>query len=91
MAIAVTYVPVSMSAGQYDEVIKQLDAAGKGTPAGRSYHVAFASGDSIRVMDIWESHEDFAAFGQALLPVLQGLGVELGQLATGDVHNIIEA
>ena len=28
-----------MSADQYDDIIRRLDAAGSGTPAGRLYHV----------------------------------------------------
>jgi len=44
----------------------------------RSYHVALETEGSINVFDIWESQEAFDAFGSTLVPILTGLGIELG-------------
>ena len=43
----------------------------------------------IIVFDIWESQEDFEAFGATLLPILEGLGVEVAEPVVGQVHNSI--
>ena len=89
MAIAVYFAPESMNTGQYDEIIRGLEEAGAGSPAGRLYHVAFGSGDKVQVMDIWDSQESLDAFFGTLMPVLQRLGVDPGQPQTEEVHNII--
>ena len=41
MAIAVYFNPEGVSAAKYDEVIKKLDAAGHGTPKGRTHDRTF--------------------------------------------------
>ena len=63
MAISVYINPVSATAAQYDEIIRRLDAAGAGKPAGRLYHACFGSGDKLQVFDIWESQQAFDKFG----------------------------
>ena len=89
--MAVTYVfsPASMTGAQYDEIIRRLDAAGAGSPPGRLYHVCFGTGDRLKVLDTWESSEQFDAFGQTLMPILQELGVDPGQPDVAEVHNVI--
>jgi hypothetical protein len=76
---------------QYDDAIKQLEAAGAGAPAGRLSHVALESGGQIQIFDVWESQEAFEAFGATLMPILGGLGVDPGQPMVSPVHNIIDA
>lgn len=84
------FAPVGMTAAKYDEVIKNLDEAGAGAPAGRLYHVCFGDKDNVRVSDIWDSMENFDKFGQTLMPILQAAGVDPGQPEIIEVHNIIE-
>jgi hypothetical protein len=79
-----------MSPGTYDEIIRRLQAAGAGAPSGRSYHVAFGEGGGLKVVDVWDSQEDFDAFGQTLMPILAELGVDPGQPRIEAVHNVIE-
>ena len=43
----------------------------------------------MRVLDIWESQEQFNAFGQTLMPILQQVGVDPGQPEVAEVHNTI--
>lgn len=74
---------------KYNEAIKQLDAAGAGAPKGRSSHVALESDGGIQVFDVWQSQEDFDAFGETLIPILTGLGVELSPPMVATVHNQI--
>jgi hypothetical protein len=75
---------------KYDEVIKELEAAGAGSPKGRSYHVALESNGEIQVFDVWDSQEEFDAFGTTLLPILAGKGVELNPPMVAPVRNVIE-
>ena len=79
-----------MSSDRYDEVTRRLEDAGQGAPAGRMYHVAFTAGDGLQVVDVWDSQESFDAFGQTLMPILSELGIDPGEPAVGEVHNIIE-
>jgi hypothetical protein len=44
----------------------------------------------INVFDIWESQEQFDAFGATLMPILTELGVELNPPMVATVHNVIE-
>jgi hypothetical protein len=89
MAIAMYVNPASMTATQYDDAIRRLDAAGAGKPAGRLYHACFGSGDKLQVFDIWESQQAFDKFGETLMPILQEIGVDPGQTMIEPVHNLI--
>jgi hypothetical protein len=89
MAIAVTFTPTAMTAAQYDEVIRQLEAAGAGTPPGRRYHVAASDGTNLRVVDVWESPQAFEQFGQTLMPILQRMGIALPPPEIRQIHNVI--
>ena len=54
----------------YEGVIKDLEAAGKGTIPERLYHVAAPNGKDWNVTDVWESEESFAKFGEVMVPLL---------------------
>jgi hypothetical protein len=90
MAVGYYFAPPTMSTAQYDECIKQLEAAGAGAPAGRLYHVCFKVDGALRVFDVWDSQESFDKFGQTLMPILQGLGADPGTPTISEIHNIIE-
>ena len=90
MAIAIYFNPESMSASQYDEVIKRLDAAGQGKPKGRTHHSTFGPDDHLMVYDVWDSQEDFDAFGQTLMPILAEVGLDAGQPDVMPIHNVIQ-
>jgi hypothetical protein len=90
MSLAVYFHPENMSAKQYDEIIKKLEAAGHGSPKGRSHHSAFGPADRLMVYDVWDSQADFDAFGAALMPVLAEAGVDPGQPEVMPVHNLIQ-
>jgi len=90
MALGFYFAPQSMSAEQYDDVMRRLEAAGQGAPAGRLYHVAFSGGGGLHVFDVWDSQASFDAFGQTLMPILAEAGVDPGQPEVAEVHNIVE-
>jgi hypothetical protein len=75
---------------QYDETITRLKKAGEWPPKGLEYHVAFGSSGGIRVSEIWDSQEQFEAFGERLMPVLKDVGIEPGEPETLEIHNIIK-
>jgi hypothetical protein len=90
MALGFYFENKNFSPARYDETIRQLEAAGAGSPKGRSRHVALEKDGDILVFDIWESQEDFEAFGPTLMPILTGLGVDVVEPVVGRVHNVIE-
>lgn len=90
MAIAIYFNPVRpMSAATYDECMRMLDAAGAAAPKGRSYHSAFGPPEALMVFDVWDSAEDFEAFGSTLMPILAELGVDVGEPMIMPVHNVV--
>ena len=91
MALGFYFAPKGMTGDAYDDVIKQLEAAGQGAPRGRQYHVAFDGGEGgLHVFDVWDSKETFDQFGQTLMPILADAGVDVGEPQIVEVHNIIE-
>ena len=91
MALGFYFVNPGFTPEKYDEAVRQLEAAGAGAPAGRTYHVALESDGEIQVFDIWESQQQLEVFGQTLVPILAGLGIELDTLPTPSrVHNVIQ-
>jgi len=90
MALGIYFAHGGFSTEKYGKALQALAEAGAGTPAGRTLHVALESDGIINVFDIWESQEDFDAFGATLVPILAGLGVELKEPMVATVHNVIE-
>ncbi len=89
MAVAIYFNPPSFNAAQYDEVDAALEEAGARTPAARTIHVCFGEGDNLQVFDVWESQEEFDKFGETLMPILAGKGIDPGEPMVAPVHNTI--
>ena len=85
MSFVLRFTPTGFTAAKYDEVLKQLEAAGAGAPKGRSYHVCYGDPEGLNVTDTWDSMEDFQAFGETRLAAMdlphQLEGLSLGQRA----------
>jgi hypothetical protein len=80
----------SVTTQLYDDTLRRLESAGDFPPDGLDYHVAFGSDGNFRVSEIWDSQEQFEAFGERLMPVLEAVGIELaGAPEVFEVHNII--
>jgi hypothetical protein len=88
MPIAVYIHPESMSAAQYDDIHRRLDKAGQASPKGRLHHSCFGPADHLMVYDVWESQEDFEAFGKALGPILEEVGMKAGQPDVMPIHDL---
>jgi hypothetical protein len=88
MSIVVRFSPTNLTAELYDSTTKKLEEAGvEFPPDGMDYHVCFGSEGSLRVSEIWDSREQFEAFGERLMPVLADAGVEFsGDPEIFEVH-----
>ncbi len=90
-SILARFTPTShVTAEQYDETIRLLEKSGDWPPEGLDYHVAFKSDSKFRVSEIWDSREQFEAFGERLMPVLMDVGIEPGKPEMLEIHNIIK-
>lgn len=80
---------------QYDEVAgrltdgKGLDSLDDWPAGGLLFHVAGPTDDGFRVIDVWESEEAFAAFGETIGPILQEVGFP-GEPKLFEVHNFVK-
>ena len=91
MSILTVFNLSTMTAEKYNEAIHGLEAAGRGKPKGRLYHIASRQEDgSIIVTDIWESAELLDEFGKTLIPVLNKAGVTPVEPKVYPVLNLIE-
>ena len=89
MSIVVRFNPKSLTAETYDNVSGQLKESGDWPPDGLDYHVCFGSEGNLKVSEIWDSQEQFQAFGEKLMPVLDEAGIEFsGDPEVFEVHNI---
>jgi hypothetical protein len=67
VSIVVRYNPRSLTAEQYDESDRRLREAGvEPLPDGLEYHVCFGSEGNLRVSEVWDSREQFEAYGERL-------------------------
>lgn len=64
MAVRVT-MEFPATTEQYDQVNQAIDA--EGTPDGLIVHSAVDQGDSMKIVDVWDSAEKFGAFAESRL------------------------
>src|SRR4051794_22427181 len=82
MPVVAVFESRSSPRGKYEESVMKLSGeAPVESPAdwpvdGLLAHVAGQGATGFRVVDVWESGEAFQRFGEALMPILQELGVE---------------
>jgi hypothetical protein len=88
----VRFTPASnVTTEQYDESIRRLEKSGDWLPEGLEYHVAFRSNGNLLITEIWDSREQFDAFGERLMPVLKDVGIEpSGEPEMLEIHNILK-
>ena len=88
MAIGVYFHPKSLSAVQYDQANRELEAAGAGNPAARIHRSCFGPDGDLMVYEVWESQQAFEDYGKALMPILQKIGIDPGTPDIMPVHNL---
>jgi hypothetical protein len=89
MALAIYFEHQGFTPEKYAEALSALEAAGQGSPKGRTMHYGLESNGEIHVFDIWESQADFDAFGETLVPILTELGVKLNPPMVATLHNTL--
>jgi hypothetical protein len=63
---------------KYYETLRRLDQAGAGAPTGQLSHVMYMKDGQPHVINIFDTPENFEAFGGVLMPILADLGIEVG-------------
>lgn len=77
MSIVVRFPPSAMTRAQYDTVRSALEEAGDWPADGCQLHVCFGAENDLRVSEVWESEEKFAAFGETLRPQIEQAGIQM--------------
>jgi hypothetical protein len=91
MSLVVRFHPTGMSTEKYEQAVRRVEEAGQFPPDGMDYHVCFGSEGDLRVSEIWDSREQFEAFGERLMPILADVGIQLsGDPEIFEVQNIIK-
>jgi quinol monooxygenase YgiN len=81
---------VGLTAQQYAQANKDLEAAGMSNPLGRLYHVAAQQPDGFFMIEVWESEEALNGFAETLIPVLLKNGITPAKPSIVlPVHNIM--
>jgi hypothetical protein len=88
MPLITHFAVTGMDDKKYAEVLRRLEAAGQGTPRGRLHHTCYGTKDSLVVVDIYDTKQNFENFGQTLVPILASLGI-VAKPEVQEVHNII--
>jgi hypothetical protein len=90
MSLVIRFAPASLTAEQYDEVVRRLTEAGVFPADGLDYELCFGSEGNLRVSQVWDSREQMEAFGERLRPILGEVGINPGEPEVLEVHNIIK-
>jgi len=90
VSLVIRFSPPSLTAQQYDEVVRRLTEAGVLPADGLDYEICFGSDGNLKVSQVWDSREQLDAFGERLRPILAELGINPGEPEVLEVHNIIK-
>ena len=89
MSILARFTPTSLTSDKYDESVRRVQAEIGFPPEGLEYHVCFGSEGNLRVSEVWDSLEEFQAFGERLMPLLSEMGIAPGEPEVLEIHNIV--
>ena len=90
MSIVVRFNPTNVTKEKYDDSLRRIKDAGEWPPDGMDYHVLFGTDGNLRVSEIWDSREQYEAWGRKLMPVLTEAGIEFsGEPEVFEAHNIV--
>jgi hypothetical protein len=89
VSIVVRYRPTGLTRERYDDVSRRMEEAGDWPSAGLEMHVLFGSEGDLRVSEIWDSEEEWRAFSERMMPVLNEVGVQFaGEPEVLQVHEL---
>jgi hypothetical protein len=89
VSLVIRFTPPSLSAEQYDEVVRRLKEQGVFPAEGLDYELCFGPDDNLNVSQVWDTQEQLDAFGARLRPILAELKINPGEPEVLEVHNII--
>ena len=89
MSVMVRYSPKSMTAEQYDAILKKERELGVHPVKGLEFEVCFGEGDQMKVSVVYDSMEAFEEHGKKLAPIVVEMGFDVGQPEVFKVHNTI--
>ena len=91
MAVAIEMNYPGATLAQYDEVIKIMGATPGGLhPDGALFHWIAKTDDGFRVVDVWESKEQFERFVQEKIgPLGEQLGMAKPEMRFVDIYNYL--
>lgn len=75
---------------QYDNLLRESEPIRNSKYPGLLFHVAAPDGKGMFVCDIWESEEQFNAFGEMILPLLAKHGGTPALPTIHHIHNVID-
>jgi len=90
MSFVIRFAPASLTAEQYDDVVRRLTEAGVFPAGGLDYELCFGSEGNLKVSQVWDTREQMEAFGERLRPILTEVGINPGEPEVLEVHNIIK-
>jgi hypothetical protein len=90
VSLVTRFAPPSLTAQQYDEVVRRLTEAGVFPADGLDYELCFGSEGNLKVSQVWDSQEQLDAFAEQLRPILAEVGINPGEPEVLEVHNIIK-
>ena len=77
MSVVVRFPTSNMTRSQYDSVHDALEQSGTWPVPGCLTHVCFGDEANLHVSEIWESREQFVAFGEKLRPHIEAAGIQM--------------
>jgi hypothetical protein len=88
MSVVVRHQPKGLTRERYDEVSRRMEGAGDWPPDGMDVHVLFGEEGDMRVSEIWDSEEQFRAFADRLMSVLDEVGVSYSEPEVFEAHEL---
>jgi hypothetical protein len=88
MSVVVRHQPKGLTRELYDEVSRRMEGAGDWPPDGMDVHVLFGEEGDMRVSEIWDSEEQFRAFADRLMSVLDEVGVSYSEPEVFEAHEL---
>ena len=89
MSILVRFSPTSMTAEQYDAIVKRMYKEGVHPDPGLELELCFGSGDQMKVSLLFDTKEHFESFGTKIGPILSEMGMDPGEPEVIELHKVI--
>ena len=85
--LVVSFSPANLNGRRYAEVLQRLSQVTGIPPAGGIFHVCYGEPDRLRVLDVFDTMENYQAFARLLLPIVAEVGIQSGPPEILPVHS----